>query len=130
MDESPGERWWQRWIVIIGGPLVWGFGRQFGYLRVILVAVAAVAVAVVVVALTGLLVRLGRRMRRVVGVGQPIPPYFGISYVDQSANLCVCHTIPINLLVGAVQIARRRLKKGLDVRLGPRRPSATERKSP
>ena len=143
MDGSSGRPWWYVLIAALVVALV----RQFGWRGLLLamgVAAAAdlaftlvrdfgywwckwLAAVLVLVALVGLLVRVGRRMRTVIQIGQPIPPYFGISYVDQNSNLCVCHTIPINLLVGATQIVRRRLKRGLDATVGPARSSATDR---
>jgi hypothetical protein len=134
MDGSSGRPWWYVLIAALVVALV----RQFGWRGLVLamgVAAAAdlalsvvrdfgfrwwqwLALALALVALTGLLVSVGHRMRTVVQMGQPIPPYFGISYVDQSANVCVCHTIPINLLVGVLQAMKLRMKKGLGVKIG------------
>lgn len=90
--------------------------------------VALVLMLAFVAALLGIAWGLGRllrkagavlsRMRKVVPRGGDVPPLFGVSYTDLETNLRVCHVIPINFIVGLLQLTKVRLKKGLGVRLG------------
>jgi hypothetical protein len=93
-----GERrsWYQRWEYPII-PILAALARRYGFLPSLL---SAVGVAALLLAAIVLVRDLTRKVRKVVVHGEPIPPYFGVSYIDRRENLCVCHVIPINLLVG------------------------------
>lgn len=92
---------------------------MYGFWTTLLLVVASLGG---VLAVLGACVFAAHRMTKVILPGEAVPSYFGISYVDVVNNRCVCHIIPVNLVVGAVQAFKARLKNGLNVKVGRKNP--------
>ena len=95
-------------------------------LVVVLVVGVLFCLILLATAIRGIWRFLGRS--RVLVNEEPIPPYFGVSYVDHETGLSVCHMIPMNFLVGALQTFKLRLKRGLDVRVEPGQTTGSARR--
>jgi len=112
------------WIAVIGGLVIRAVLRKVQFLRQAEAAippwVSTAAVWLILISLGVLVVArpakfLVRKSRRVVGPGQKVPRFFGVSYFDRRRNLFVCDLIPMNIIIGELMSVRLRLKKGLGV---------------
>ena len=124
MAEQSRRPWFERTpflVVVLGLGLYRALTPELGKWLAFPVSLALVAVAwVIFVAVVEGVRLLWENRRRVVALYEPIPRWYGVSYVETYSNSRMCHIIPFNLLVGATKVLSNRLKKGTGRKGGTR----------
>jgi len=124
MGKAEKAPWFEGLVMAFLAVLTYELRSKYGFWTAILIVLALLAGVFTALAICFFLVSkvadMASKMTRVVLPGEPIPSFFGVSYTDAANKWRVCHVMPLNLLVGAVQACKLGLKRGLNVKVGPR----------